>query len=54
MVTRLGNKLTVSKPHMILEPNQSCTVDVTVDCITEETMHEEIEIMVQDSKSVFV
>jgi len=54
MVTRLGNKITVSKPHMVLEPHESCTVDVTVDCITEETMHEEIEIMVQDSKSIFV
>jgi len=54
MVTRLGNRITVDKPHLILQPHESCAVDVTVECITEETMHEEIEVMVQDSSSLFV
>jgi len=45
-VTQLGNKLGVNSPNMILQPFESCTVEVSVECITEETIHEEIEIMV--------
>lgn len=39
---------------MILQPLQQCTVQVTVDCITEETVKEELEVMVRDSKSLFI
>jgi len=39
---------------MTLEPHQKCSIDITVDCLTEETVHEEIEIMVKDSNSLFV
>ena len=54
VVTGRGNQIRVDQPHLTLEPFQKCQVEVTVDCITEETMHEEIEIMVQDSDSLFV
>lgn len=46
VVTGRGNQIRVDQPHLTLEPFQKCQVEVTVDCITEETMHEEIEIMV--------
>lgn len=54
IVTRCGNKISVDQPHRVLQPHETCTVEVTVDCITEETMHEEIEVLVQDSQSLFV
>ena len=54
VVTNKGNKILCDISHMTLEPHQKCSIDITVDCITEETVHEEIEIMVKDSNSLFV
>lgn len=54
VVTSKGNKINVDTPNMVLEPHQECTVTVTLDCITVETVHEEIEILVEDSQSLFI
>ncbi len=54
LVTSKGNKISVDNFLKTLQPFEKCIVDFTVDCITEETIYEEIEIMVRDSQSLFV
>lgn len=49
LVTSKGNKISVDNYYMTLKPYEKCLVNLTVDCITEETVYEEIEIMVRDS-----
>lgn len=54
VVTGRGNKISVDTPTMVLQPLQSCSVQVTVNNITEETVREELEVMVRDSQSLFI
>lgn len=54
VVTSKGNKIGFDTFYQTLQPFSKCTVELTVDCITEETVIEEIEVMIQDSNSLFV
>lgn len=38
---------------MTLGPNESMKIKLTVNCLTEETIDEYIEVMVKESKSLF-
>jgi hypothetical protein len=54
IVSSQGNQVLVDSFCKTLEPHEKFKVDVMVHCITEETLHEEIEVMVEDSDSLFL
>lgn len=54
IVSSQGNQVLVDSFYKTLEPHEKFKVDVMVHCITEETLHEEIEVMVEDSDSLFL
>lgn len=53
IITKSGNNLEFDTCFRRLKPFEECTIRVSVNCITEETINEYIEVMVRDSDSVF-
>lgn len=53
MITKQGNNIEFEIYAMTLGPNESMKIKLTVNCLTEETIDEYIEVMVKESKSLF-
>ena len=53
IISKNGNNLDFDIFARKLKPFENCTVRLSVNCITEETINEYLEIMVKDSESVF-
>ena len=53
IITKNGNNIEFSTSHIKLKPFESFTVQVSTNCITEETVNEFVEVLVKDSESVF-
>jgi hypothetical protein len=53
-ITKKGNNIEMNTYRAVLKPYQQFALDVKVNCITEETIDEHIEVMVQDGKSLYL
>jgi len=53
IISKNGNNIYFSGSHIKLKPFESINVQVSTNCITEETINEFIEVLVKDSESVY-
>lgn len=53
MRSKLGNRITFDCAYKQLQPHAKTTINVSCDCLNQETIEEYFEIMVQDSEPLF-
>lgn len=53
IITKSGNNVEFSKSYLKLKPFSSQAIQVSANCITEETINEFIEVLVKDSDSIY-
>ena len=53
VVTKHGNNIEFDNYSYTLNPNESFNVNMSINCLTEETIDEHIEVMVRDSDSMY-
>ena len=51
--SKLGNRITFDCAYKQLQPHAKTTINVSCDCLNQETIEEYFEIMVQDSEPLF-
>jgi hypothetical protein len=54
VITKRGNNIEVDVCRATIQPNESMPISLLVRCITEETIEEYLEIMVDEGESLFV
>jgi|LakMenEpi03Aug12_release.lakeMendotaPanAssembly.Ray.scaffolds.fasta_scaffold3388474_1 hypothetical protein len=53
VVTKHGNNIEFDNYSFTLNPNETFSINMSVNCITEENIDEHIEVMVRDSDSLY-